>query len=98
MKRWYTVTFNAKLDGEDVCDMKNAFYLMMAQEMLIQECTNLQIKAEDPNTQEMKRWYVVSFGAKMDEDDLRAMQSCFYLAMEKTLFIKECTELQIKTI
>lgn len=43
----------------------------------------------------MKKWHSISFRAKMDEDDIRAMKKCFYDAMESAMDIKECCALNI---
>lgn len=43
-----------------------------------------------------KKWYTVSFSAKMSEDDVRAMKKCFYDAMEEAMEISPCAGLDIK--
>ena len=43
----------------------------------------------------MKKWYNVSFQAKMDENDIKAMKSCFYQAMDESMGIAECAALDI---
>ena len=44
----------------------------------------------------MKKWYTITFSAKLDENDVRAMGSCFYEAMNESMLIQECTDLEIK--
>ena len=43
----------------------------------------------------MEKWYKVEFYAKMTDDDIRAMQSCFYAAMNEAMGIPECEGLKI---
>lgn len=43
-----------------------------------------------------KQWYTVSFSAKMTEEDVRAMQNCFYQAMEEAMQISPCAALDIE--
>lgn len=43
-----------------------------------------------------KKWYTVTFSAKMSEDDVRAMKKCFYDAMEEAMQISPCANLNIK--
>jgi hypothetical protein len=43
-----------------------------------------------------KKWYTVSFSAKMSEDDVRAMKKCFYDAMEESMLISPCAALNIE--
>jgi hypothetical protein len=43
-----------------------------------------------------KKWYTVTFSAKMSEDDVRAMKKCFYDAMEEAMEISPCADLNIK--
>lgn len=43
-----------------------------------------------------KKWYTVTFSAKMSEDDVRAMKNCFYDAMEEAMQISPCANLDIK--
>lgn len=42
-----------------------------------------------------KKWYTISFQAKLDDEDIRAMKSCFYDAMEEAMGIHECYALDI---
>lgn len=42
-----------------------------------------------------KKWYTVTFSAKMSEDDIRAMNNCFYQAMEEAMEISPCAALDI---
>ena len=44
----------------------------------------------------MKKWYTVKFSAKMSEDDVRAMNKCFYDTMEESMQISPCADLTIK--
>ena len=44
----------------------------------------------------MKKWYTVKFSAKMSEDDVRAMNKCFYDAMEEAMQISPCADLTIQ--
>ena len=43
-----------------------------------------------------KKWYTITFSAKMTEDDVRAMKKCFYDAMEEAMQISPCANLNIK--
>lgn len=43
-----------------------------------------------------KQWYTISFSAKMSDDDVRAMKNCFYDAMEESMQISPCADLDIK--
>lgn len=43
----------------------------------------------------MKKWYQVSFFAKMDENDIKAMKNHFFVTMEEDMQIPECEGLQI---
>ena len=43
-----------------------------------------------------KKWYTVTFSAKMSEDDVRAMKKCFYDAMEEAMQISPCADLNIE--
>lgn len=97
VKKWYTITFSAKLDDDDIRAMNTCFYDAMDNSMLIHECANLKIK-DDPNDEEggFKKWRIITFSAKLDEDDVRAMKSCFYDAMNEAMVIKECADLKIK--
>lgn len=43
-----------------------------------------------------KKWYTVTFSAEMTEDDVRAMNKCFYDAMEEAMQISPCAALDIQ--
>lgn len=43
-----------------------------------------------------KKWYTITFNAKMTEDDVRAMKKCFYDAMEEAMEISPCANLDIE--
>jgi hypothetical protein len=43
-----------------------------------------------------KKWYNVSFSAEMSEEDVRAMNKCFYDAMEESMQISPCADLKIE--
>lgn len=43
-----------------------------------------------------KKWYTITFSAQMTEDDVRAMQKCFYDAMEEAMDISPCANLHIQ--
>jgi len=43
----------------------------------------------------MKKWYTISFQAKLDDNDIRAMEACFYQAMKESMNITECAALDI---
>ncbi len=43
-----------------------------------------------------KKWYTITFSAEMTEDDVRAMQKCFYDAMEEAMQISPCANLKIQ--
>lgn len=45
---------------------------------------------------EKKRWYTITFSAKLDSDDIRAMNKCFFDAMNDAMLITECSNLEIK--
>jgi hypothetical protein len=42
-----------------------------------------------------KKWYTVSFQAKMSEEDIRAMNKYFYETMADSMQITECCPLDI---
>lgn len=42
-----------------------------------------------------KKWYTIKFSAKLDEHDLRAMNKCFFDAMNEAMDIEECGNLEI---
>lgn len=42
-----------------------------------------------------KKWYTISFSAKMNEEDIRAMKKCFFDAMEESMQISPCANLII---
>lgn len=44
----------------------------------------------------MKKTYQITFKAELTEDDLNAMQSCFYQAMNESMEISEVWGLEIK--
>lgn len=44
----------------------------------------------------MKKWYKITFNAQLNEDDLRAMNKCFYDAMEEAMEISPCANLKIE--
>ena len=44
----------------------------------------------------MKKWYTITFSAKMSEDDVRAMKKYFYDTMEESMEIGPCSNLNIK--
>ena len=44
----------------------------------------------------MKKWYKVTFYAKMNEADIKAMNSSFYSAMKESMEISSCEGLQIE--
>lgn len=46
-KKWYKVTFYAKMTEEDVKAMNGCFYETMAQDMQIDEVDGLSIQEED---------------------------------------------------
>ena len=43
-----------------------------------------------------KKWYTITFSAKMSEDDVSAMKKCFYDAMEEAMQISSCAALDIE--
>lgn len=45
---------------------------------------------------EEKHWYTIKFSAKLSQDDLRAMNKCFFDAMEESMLISECSNLSIE--
>ena len=44
----------------------------------------------------MEKWYKVTFYAKMNEADIKAMNSSFYSAMKESMEISSCEGLQIE--
>ena len=44
----------------------------------------------------MKKWYKVTFYAKMNEADIKAMNSSFYPTMKESMEISSCEGLQIE--
>jgi hypothetical protein len=44
----------------------------------------------------MKKTYTITFKAELTEDDLKAMQGCFYQAMNESMEISEVWGLEIK--
>ena len=44
----------------------------------------------------MKQWHTITFSAKVDQDDIRALNKCFYDAMQESMEISECSGLTIK--
>jgi hypothetical protein len=44
----------------------------------------------------MKKTYQITFKAELTEDDLNAMQSCFYQAMNESMEIEDVWGLEIK--
>ena len=44
----------------------------------------------------MKKWYKITFYAKMDDADIKAMNSSFYSAMDESMEIGPCEGLQIE--
>lgn len=45
----------------------------------------------------MKQWHTITFSAKLDQDDIKAMNKCFYDAMKESMEISECADLMIRT-
>lgn len=45
---------------------------------------------------EQTKTYKITFYAELNEDDLRAMQSCFYQAMNESMEIEEVWGLEIE--
>lgn len=43
-----------------------------------------------------KKWYKISFSAELSEDDVKAMNKCFYDAMEESMQISPCADLKIE--
>lgn len=50
---------------------------------------------EDEDEDDAK-WYRISFSAKLNADDLRAMQKCFFDAMNEAMEIYDLDDLEIK--
>ena len=44
----------------------------------------------------MKQWHTITFSAKVDQDDIRALNKCFYDAMKESMEISECADLMIR--
>lgn len=44
----------------------------------------------------MKQWHTITFSAKLDQDDIKAMNKCFYDAMKESMEISECANLMIR--
>lgn len=44
----------------------------------------------------MKQWHTITFSAKLDQDDIKAMNKCFYDAMKESMEISECADLMIR--
>ena len=42
-----------------------------------------------------KRWYTISFQAKLDDSDIKAMNNHFFDAMEVEMCVSECRALDI---
>ena len=42
-----------------------------------------------------KKWFTITFNAKMNIEDIRAMNKYFYETMEKSMNINECAGLKI---
>jgi DNA-binding protein YbaB len=47
-------------------------------------------------TKDTKQTYKITFKAELSEDDLSAMQSCFYQAMNEAMEIEEVWDLEIE--
>ena len=45
-----------------------------------------------------KKWYTVTFSAKMSEDDVRAMKKCFYDAMLESMEISPVWNLKLEKV
>lgn len=43
----------------------------------------------------LQKWYTISFQAKLNEDDIHAMNKCFYETMSESVRIDECCALDI---
>lgn len=43
-----------------------------------------------------KKWHKITFYAKLDSEDLRAMNKCFFDAMSEAMGIDECDNLTIE--
>lgn len=50
---------------------------------------------EAPAEPEEAKWYRISFSAKLDPDDLRAMKKCFFDAMNESMEIYDLEGLEI---
>ena len=44
---------------------------------------------------EEKKWYTIKFSAKLDKDDVKAMKSCFFDALNESMDIYELADFEI---
>lgn len=64
MKKWYQVSFFAKMDESDIKAMKNHFFVTMEEDMQIPECECLTIDEDTDPEYEEEQWNL----AEMKED------------------------------
>lgn len=53
------------------------------------------LQRDEPQPDENKKWYTVTFQAKMNDDNIRAMKKYFYDTMEQSMQINKCRCLDI---
>lgn len=54
-----------------------------------------EFSADEPAESSCK-WYKVTFFARMSDEDIRAMNKCFFDAMNESMMIEECAGLKIE--
>lgn len=87
-KKWYKITFNAKLTADDVRAMNKCFYDTMNEVMDIYDLADLELRQNFLD-------YEITFSAKLTLLDVRAMNKCFFDAMWEEMGI-ECYNLKIE--
>ena len=60
------------------------------------KCKGLEAYTEKWRVEKMKQWHTITFSANLDQDDIKAMNKCFYDAMKESMEISECANLMIR--
>lgn len=86
----YGLLLHCPLGGDETNDCEGCFY-SGDYHFVDGEC----LKRDEPRIDDNKEWYTISFQAKMNDNDIKAMKSCFYDAMEQAMQITDCRNLNI---
>ena len=94
-------TWWADVVGEGELEVTNQWWDANQEDMMTESQTfEVDLESDDPEANdrplEESKWYRISFSAKLTPTDLRAMNKCFFDAMNEAMEIYDLADLVIK--